>query len=496
MNILNTRIELYSIIRDLIKNAWVIFMAALIGFMGIYVATRGIYTPEYTANATLVVNAKSANSGTYSMFSLSLEMSEVISRVVVEPVVQKKAAELLGEESFDGKLESVVLTETNFVTLSVTSDSPQKSYELLKAVLEAYPQVSDSVFDNVVISVLTMPEVPHSPSNRISTGNRILIVGACVLLVTGLIVVFSLLRDTVKDEEDFKNKLEAKLIGTVPHEKKQFSLQERLQGKNKALLIHNNAFISLTFVENYHKIAAKIEHINHRKGSKVFAVTSVAENEGKSTTAANIAISLADRGHKVILIDLDCRKPALHQIFDKKHSEKSEFGNLLNKKIKPGEFRLKRYKQSLLYLAINTVPYPEYGEWIENGELRKVIKSFEVQADYIILDTAPIVADAFVTDIVKMADQTIMVVRTDTAFSSDINDAVSTIKEVGGHMAGCIMNDVYPEFNFFSMAGIGDSGFRYGTQNGKYSSKYGKYGKYGKYSRYENPKESGNSENL
>ena len=490
MNILNTRIELYSIIRDLIKNAWAIFMAALIGIMGIYVATRSIYTPEYTASATLVVNAKSSDSGTYSLYNLSVEMASVISRVIVQPAVREKAAEFVGTEEFDGKLKAEVYEDTNFLSLSVTSDSPQKSYELLRAAIDAYPHVSDSVFDNVVISILKMPEVPHYPSNGISTGNRLLIAGACSVLVAGLIVVFSLLRDTVKDEQDFKNKLEAKLIGSVPHEKKQFSIQERLQGKNKALLIHNNAFISLNFVENYHKIAAKIEHINHRKGSKIFAVTSVAENEGKSTTAANIAISLADRGHKVILIDMDCKKPALFKVFDKKPSEKSEFGNLLNKKIEPKDFRLKRYKQSQLYLAINTIPYPEYGEWIESGELKKVIKSFEVQADYIILDTAPIVADAFVTDLVKMADQTILVVRTDTAFSSDINDAVATIKEVGGHMAGCILNDEYPEFNLFSMAGVNESGFRYGTQYGKYGSKYGKYGKY---SRYENPKDSASS---
>ena len=54
-------------------------------------------------------------------------------------------------------------------------------------------------------------------------------------------------------------------------------------------------------------------------------------------------------------------------------------------------------------------------------------------------------------------------------------------------MAGCILNDSYPEFNLFSMAGTGESGFRYGTHYGKYGSKYGKYGKY---SRSENPKES------
>lgn len=487
MNILNTRIELYSIIRDLIKNAWAIIMAAVIGFMGIYVVTRSVYTPEYTAEATLVVNAKSSTTGTYSLFNLSAEMATVVSRVIVQPSVREKAVEILEIEEFDGKLKAEVHADTNFLSLSVTSDSPQKSYDLLRAAIEAYPQISDSAFDNVVITVLKMPEVPHDPSNVISTGNRVLISGAFSVLVAGLIVVFSLLRDTVKDEADFKNKIEAKLIGSIPHEKKQFSIQERLQGKNKALLIHNNAFISLSFVENYHKLAAKVEHINHRKGSKVFAVTSVTENEGKSTTAANIAISLADRGHKVILIDVDCKKPALFRIFDKKPSEKSEFGNLLNKKIEPKDFRLKRYKQSQLYLAINTIPYPEYGDWIESGDLRKVIKSFEAQADYIILDTAPIVADAFVTDIVKMTDQVILVVRTDTAFSADINDAVATIKEVGGHMAGCILNDSYPEFNLFSMAGTSESGFRYGTQYGKYGSKYGKYGKY---SRSENPKES------
>ncbi len=487
MNILNTRIELYSILRDLIKNVWIIIMAALIGLMGIYVATRSFYTPEYTANATLVVNTKGSASGTYSQLSDSTGMAGVISRVIVEPAIQDKAVELLGIDSFDGNLSSKVITNTNFLSLSVTSDSPQKAYELLTAVIEAYPQVSDKVMSNAVISVLKMPELPHSPSNGISTSNRLLIAGACAVLVAGLVVVFSLLRDTVKDEEDFKNKLEAKLIGSVPHEKKQFSIRERLKGKNKALLIHNNAFISLNFVENYHKIAAKIEHINHRKGSKIFAVTSVAENEGKSTTAANIAISLADRGHKVVLIDVDCRKPALYKVFDKQPSEKSELGNLLNKNIKPNEFRLKRYKQSPLYLAINTRPYPEYGEWIESGELRRVIKSLEAQADYVILDTAPIVVDAFVTDIVKMADQTILVVRTDTAYSSDINDAVATIKEVGGHMAGCILNDAFPEFNLFSMAGINESGFRYGNRYGKYGSKYGKYGKY---SRYENPTES------
>ena len=127
MNILNTRIEFYSIIRDLIKNAWAIIMAAVIGFMGIYVVSRSVYTPEYTAKATLVVNAKSSTTGTYSLFNLSAEMATVVSRVIVQPSVREKAVEILEIEEFDGKLKAEVHEDTNFLSLSVTSDSPQKS---------------------------------------------------------------------------------------------------------------------------------------------------------------------------------------------------------------------------------------------------------------------------------------------------------------------------------------------------------------------------------
>ncbi len=486
MKLFNSKIVLYSIARDLLKNALVIFMAALIGLMGVYIASRSVYSPEYTAKATVVVNAKNASTGSYSLFSVSVEMTEVISRVLVEPSVKAKAAEILNQETFDGKLSASVNKGINFITLSVTSDSPQKSYELLNAVIKAYPQVSDNVFNNAVISVLSMPEIPRSPSNSISTVNRLLVVGACVGVVVVFIVLLSILRDTVKDEGDFEEKVDAKLMGAIPHERKHFSVRERLQRKNKALLIHNNAFISLKFIENYHKIAAKLEHIHNHSGAKVFAVTSVAENEGKSTTASNIAISLADRGHKVILVDIDCKKPALYKIFNKEYDEKSELSNLMSGKLKSKDFQMRCYKHSSLYLALNTSPTPEYREWIESGKLARVISAFRAQVDFVILDTAPIYVDACVTDMVKLADETILVVRTDTAFTTSINDAVATIRDVGGTVTGCVLNDVYPDLSLSGIAGVDEGGYYYGKRYGKYG-KYDKYSKYSKYSKYAQP---------
>ena len=115
------KIEWVSIVRDLIKNAVVIFMAALIGLMGVYVATRSIYTPEYTSTTTVVVSAKSATSGSYSLFSVSVEMADIISRVLVEPTVKEKASQIMNLDEFDGKLSATVHSGTNFIKLSVYS---------------------------------------------------------------------------------------------------------------------------------------------------------------------------------------------------------------------------------------------------------------------------------------------------------------------------------------------------------------------------------------
>lgn len=337
--------------------------------------------------------------------------------------------------------------------------------------------MSDNLFENATISVIKQPSMPHAPSNNISSQNKLIVALGCAFVAILAIVAISVFRDTVKNEDAFNSKIDSKLIGTIVHENKRMDLRDYIQRKKKGLLIHSNAFISLKFVESFHKIAAKLEYLNRRGGDKVFAVTSVAENEGKSTAASNIALSLADRGYNVVLFDLDAKKPALYKIFEESYNEFSELGELFENKIKYSDFKLRKYKKSSLYLAINTKPYPDYRSWIESGEVERVLSALKTKVDYIIVDTAPLSVDASVTDIVKIVDKTMMVVRTDVVTASSLNDALVTLREVGGDVLGCVLNDVYPEFSFAGINGFDEGGYYYGK-------KYDKYGKYGRYSHY------------
>ncbi len=482
--------EWHSVFKDVIKNAWVIVLAFLVGLMGVFIVTNHVYAPEYTSTATIVVSAKGTS--TSSLYGVSTEMAEIFSKVFVDPTMKDMAAEHLKRDSFNGKISANVLTDTNFVELSVTSDSPQTSYELLTAVLEVYPELSENIFENAVINIIKYPSMPKAPSNNVTSENKTLVVFLCAGAVLAAIVLFSVLRDTVKNEEIFNRKIESKLIGSIPHEEKNKSLKDYLKKKHKGLFIDGNAFVSLKFAESFHKIAAKIEYMNSRNGDKVFSITSVAENEGKSTIASNIAVSLAHKGNKVILIDLDGKKPALYKIFGAKYIEKAELGKLLNGEIKRSEFRLRRYKKTSLSLAINVNSYEGNHLWIESGVAKDIIETLKEQVDYIIVDTAPLSVDSTVTDICKFVDQTMLVVRTDTVSTSAINDAILTINEVGGSLMGCILNDVYPDFPLFGMSGAEETG-GYFYNKKRYGNRYG-YGKYSVTAQEESYSDSDESE--
>ncbi len=449
-------IDYYSILKDLLRNFWVVLLSLLIGAMGIYIAECSVYKPEYTATATVVVNVKGSSSNNSSKYSVSTEMAEVFSKVFSEPAMKKAAAEHLGLEKFDGHVAASVLTDTNFINISVVSDSPRKSYELLNAILQVYPDISEEVFKNSVITILKHPSMPSSPSSVGLQHSKMKTLLIIAFISIGAIVAISVFRDTVKNEREFNNKVNGKLLGCIPYEIKANSIKDLFSKKKKGLLIDSNAFISTRFVESFNRIVAKIEHHNLRDGSKVFAVTSVAENEGKSTVSSNLALSLARKGNRVLLMDMDGKKPAVYKLFGCSYIENAELGSLFNGEITSSNYKLRRYKKTNLYLALNTRTYANSYKWIENGMAKKTIKALKGMVDYIIIDTAPISVDSSVSEIIKIADKTILVVKTDTIETVTINDAILTVTDIGDNLAGCILNKTPPDMPIASFTGAGD----------------------------------------
>lgn len=450
--------EWNSLIKDLIRNVWIIALAAVIAYMGIQVYEKSIYTPTYTSKAILVVRAKVGSSGIYSSLASSSEMAVIFSEVFEQDSLKKLAAENLGLDSFDGTITAEVTGTTNLLNIAVKSKNPELSFRLLSSVLEVYVNISDAIFSDAVIDVISNPAMPTTPSDSPLITYRNQIVLVVMAFAAMLILLFSLMRETVKEEKGFTDKIDSELLGIVSHEKPHISRREKRKKKKRALLI-NDAYSTLKFTEDYQKLATKLEYMQKKKNKKVFAVTSVAENEGKSTVAANMALALSGRGYKVALIDLDIHKPSLYKIFDHYSESVHEFSDVLLNKVELKDFAFYCYKKSDLVIAFNKESHEDAGEIFSSSTFKNCLSVLSEKMDFVIIDTPPTSVSADAVSISAMADRTLLVVRTDTVAVRDINDAILAVRDAGGKLAGCILNDVFKPFTLFGQMGADETGY-------------------------------------
>ena len=464
--------EWHSLARDFIYNAWLIVLAAIIGLISVFVAGKIIYKPVYTSSATLIVNVKTGTYQAYTNLGASSEMATIFAEVFVQPSMKKKAAETLDNGRFTGEMNAYVLKNTNIITLKVTADDPETAYDELKAILKVYPQISDTIFSNAVIDVMRAPEVPKSPSNSVPSSFKTVVVGGIVLITMFAIGLISLLRDTVKSESDYNKNIGSKLLGTVIHERRYNTVKDLLKRRKNKLII-DNAFVSFRFSESYHKIASKMEYLNRNNGDKLFLITSVAEDEGKSTVAINSALALADRGKRVALIDMDFLKPAVGNILEIDSDADNDIGKLISDNRDVSDIELVQYRSSRLYVGVNTTRYSDYVEWINSPYVKTLTDKLKEDYDYVIIDTPPISAAAEVTSLARICDRAVLVVRTDCVQTADVNDAVMMLAE-NNQFAGCVLNDVYDEFSMFGQLGTDETGIYGGRYNGSYAG-YSKY---------------------
>lgn len=479
-------IDLYSILKDIWKYALVILMLAASVSLLTYVYVGRSYHKQYESSSTFIISGKGSNNNIYNNLATTSEMAVKFSEILNSSILQKKVAQEMDMDYFPGTATAEVISETNLLVLNVQADSPEMSFKLNKAIMNNYSVVSDQLMGNVVLDVLQNPSVPSGPVNQFQP--FALMKKTFMYTVTALcalIAIISFLKDTVRKPKEVSKKLDGKLLETLYHEDKYKTWKARLHRKKNSVLLTNPG-TSFRYVENIKKLARRVSSQMKEHDAKTLLVASVAENEGKSTVAANLALALAEESARVLLIDADFRKPAQYKIFGLDKEEIKQFGEVLNGNADAQNLVIEIPNSELLLIA-NSMVYPNSTEMIAAPLFRKVIDFFKGQLDYIVIDTPPMSQAADAEELVDLADASILVVKQHTALVKDINDAIDTLKSGDGVMLGCVYNDVFQGFAETAKSygykygygygyGYGAGGYGYG---GKYSYGYG-YGQRGR----------------
>ncbi|MGH7655759.1 MAG: polysaccharide biosynthesis tyrosine autokinase [Gemmatimonadaceae bacterium] len=280
-----------------------------------------------------------------------------------------------------------------------------------------------------------------------SSTTLIYAVGMFSGLLVGVIVAF--MRDwldtTVRTEQDLASIVGVAVVGTIPNLQQQArSVGYRLppppgsDGKPAT-----GREYQTPAAEAYRTLRTNLNYLTPPNPPHVIVITSALPGDGKTTTAVNLAVTLAHQGQRVILIDAETRRGTVHDLFGIPPAP--GFFDLMYGQASPGEC-IRRVEMegggTLDVLPLGSAPSVNPADLLVAGRLQPLFERLRPQYDYVIIDTPPLNLFTDGALIGAHADALLLVARADKTDRDELRYAVQQLRNVQVTLAGTILNDV------------------------------------------------------
>jgi capsular exopolysaccharide synthesis family protein len=300
-----------------------------------------------------------------------------------------------------------------------------------EAIADSLKEKLAGKFQESTIKILHEATIPKSPSgpNRL---NIILIAGLIALSVSfGLVVLLDTLDDRINSQEDIERYIQLPFLGSI------FKIK-KVKDESKRMLIVLHEPLSET-AEAFKNLRVGINFATAPEHRRMLLVTSTTPQEGKSFVAANLAISKAQDGKKVLLVDADLRRPNVHKLFDLEN--KVGLSNILTTDT-PMESAIRKASLDNLEIVTSGPVSPNPPEIFTSKAMKEFLKKLQGKYDTVIFDAPPAhnVPDALVLG--NIIDSTLYVIQAHKASYKLISKTKDRLKENGVRIIGSILNNL------------------------------------------------------
>jgi capsular exopolysaccharide synthesis family protein len=266
------------------------------------------------------------------------------------------------------------------------------------------------------------PEVPLKPKKALN------IALACVFgLLLGILLaaLVEYLDDTIKEAEDVRRYLNLSVLGAVPRFK--------ALGPN---LISDQGQRSVA-AEAYRMLRANLAFASVDQPVKTLLVTAAGQGEGKTTTTANLGIAMAQEGRKVLLVDTDLRRPALHHLFELDNSR--GVTNVLLGAATLAEMVQATQIENLWILTSGPLP-PNPAELLNSASMRELLAELKEEWDVVLCDSPPTMMAADAPILASLLDGVVLVVEQHKTSRHIIAEAVNVLRSAQARLLGVALN--------------------------------------------------------
>jgi polysaccharide biosynthesis transport protein len=322
----------------------------------------------------------------------------------------------------------------------------QSTYSLLLQKLQ-----ESRIAENQNLGNASMISEAELPEESISSPMFLYLTTSLLAGLTALAAVYFLekIDKSIKNVDQAKELLQFTLLGIIPDfgkPKKSLRGHEEMELYSKRLIVRDMPRSHIN--EAYRMLRANLKFMSADKELKVIVVTSSVPREGKSTVAANLAVTMAQMERRVLLIDADMRRPVQHKIWEIMNNQ-----GLSNLIVGQGEIRtaIKQVMDNLYVLTSGVTP-PNPGSLLDSKKMAALIQTLSVYYDFVIIDAPSLNVAADAATLGQMADGVLFVVRPGVADSVSASIAKELLEKSGQNVLGQVVNAAIPQnerYNYY-----------------------------------------------
>lgn len=440
-------IRLDDIFISMMKHRMLIVLLTVAGLAIGVIATfvqylMGEISKEYTITASIAVTSENQDglftTRTESPNSADIHLSEDMvdstiyllrSDKIMNQVIERMNLVGIPTTNVTSHLDFSRYRETQIIEITFYWRSAEEGVRILDALIDIAPDILVKTLKIGSVSVLNEPSAKYRVGGSIQISNWILGSLAGFFAGAGFCTIQVMFLPTLVKVQDVKLCFKKELLGQIPDDPKFYRQRKQLQ--------HSDNSRSGVAIREGYAAAAYMLHNKLQGGNCFLYVTSAGEEEGKTSTVANIAIQLAKQEHRVLMIDFDVHQPSLGTLF----LDHVEYEYTIN-----AMFHGDAAAEQVI------IPINGYLDLVpailENRELPiddstlSMIRELGEGYDYVLIDTAAVGCSVDTLGLNRIAQGAIFVVRYDTLSMSKIQDAMSRMDNSGITTVGCIVNAV------------------------------------------------------
>ncbi|VEG52310.1 lipopolysaccharide biosynthesis [Mycolicibacterium aurum] len=423
------------------------------------VAVTLLTTPLYQASTRLFVSTTTGSSlaETYQGNRFSQERVVSYAELLTGQTIAQRTIDKLQLDMSAGELQervrATVKRDTVLINVDVLDASPIKARDIANTMSDEFVVMvreletpDDGTLPDSRVVVEQRASIPSSPVVPRPARNIAIGFALGIVLGVGLALLRDLLDNTVKTTEQLETITKTGLVGTIPLDKER---------RKQASIAFDKETTGIA--EAFRKLRTNLQFLAVDNPPRVILVTSSMPSEGKSTTAINTALSLAETEKTVVLVDGDLRRPSLHRYLDLVGTV--GFSTVLSGAVSLDDALQQTRFPGLTVLTSGAIP-PNPSELLGSQSARKLLNELRAKYDYVIVDSTPLLAITDAAILAAGADGVLIMARYGHTKREHLSHAVGSLESVGAPLLGAV----------FTMTPTRGSG--------AYSYSYGYYGEY------------------